>query len=181
VKRLIVVILVTAFLGGLFLFGLLRGQPDRNIESNRLGREMPGFELPVHAPLLAEFGPTFEFNPEALDKPIIVNFWATWCAPCRDEAPVLEYAWQEYGDEVIVLGIQTQDRDNQRAGVAFMNEFGLTFPNVIDNSSRVSIDWGLFGVPETYFIRRDGTLAYKHVGIVTNELMDERIAELLQS
>lgn len=177
--RLLIVVAVVAVLGGLFLFGLMRGSPDRDIESTLLGRRVPAFELPVHASLRTEYGSTFTFDPERLQGPVIVNFWASWCAPCRDEAPVLESAWRRHGDRVTVVGVQTQD-PNLRAGQAFINEFGLSFPNVIDNPTRTSIDWGLFGVPETYFIREDGTLAHKEVGLVTPELMDHWIGEMLQ-
>lgn len=179
-RRVLLVVAVVMALGSLFLFGLLRGAPDRDIASARLGRDMPAFNLPVHAPFRTEYGSTFEFGPDGQAGPMVVNFWATWCFPCREEAPVLQRAWERYGDEVTILGIQTQDRGNESEGVEFIDEFGLTFPNVIDRDSRVSIDWGLFGVPETYFVRSDGSLAYKHTGLVSDQLMDERIGELLQ-
>ena len=178
-RRVLIVVIVVAALGALFLFGLLRGQPDRDIESARLGRQMPAFELPVHAPFRPEYGSTFEFAAQELEKPMVVNFWATWCLPCREEAPVLQAAWRRYGEQVTIVGIQTQER-NEAGGRQFIDEFGLTFPNVIDENSQVSIDWGLFGVPETFFIREDGTLAYKHTGIVTQAVLEERIGELLQ-
>jgi cytochrome c biogenesis protein CcmG/thiol:disulfide interchange protein DsbE len=170
---------IAVALGGLFLFGLLRGQPDRDIASARLGKRLPAFALPVHAPFRTEYGSTLQFDPSLVAEPMIVNFWATWCVPCRQEAPVLEAAWRRYGDRVTIVGIQTQERDEE-AGRAFISEFGLSFPNLIDRDSRVSIDWGLFGVPETYFIRADGTLAYKHTGIVNEAVLTERIEELLQ-
>lgn len=179
-SRVVLVVLVVAALGGLFLFGLLRGQPDRDITSARLGKRLPSFELPVHAPFRPDYGSTFEFDPETVQQPMVVNFWATWCLPCRDEAPVLQAAWRRYGDRVTIVGVQTQDPGRIAGGLEFIDEFGLTFPNLIDDNSRVSIDWGLFGVPETYFLRADGTLAYKHTGIVTDALLDERIGELLQ-
>lgn len=178
-KRVLVVVVIVAALGGLFLFGLLRGPPDRDIESARLGKRMPGFELALHAPYRPQYGSTFEFDSQEAEQPLVVNFWATWCVPCRQEAPVLQAAWREFGAEVTILGVQTQER-NEEGGLEFINEFGLTFPNVIDDTSRVSIDWGLFGVPETYFIRADGTLAYKHTGIVTQAVLNEQIGELLQ-
>lgn len=178
-KRLLLVIALTAGLGGLFLFGLLRGPPDRDIPSNLLGKPVPAFDLPLHTPYLAEYGPTFAFEPGAIGRPVVINFWAQWCAPCRYEAPVLQQAWQEYGDQALILGIQTQDRGNQAKGLEFIREFGLTFPSVIDDDSRTSIDYGLAGVPETFFIRADGTLAYKHAGPVTPELMDAKLRELL--
>lgn len=178
-RRTVVVVAVVAILGGLFAFGLLRGQPDRDIGSSRLGKQMPSFELPLHAPYRPEYGSTFAFEPDKLDRPMVVNFWATWCVPCRQEAPVLEAAWKRYGDRVTILGVQTQERD-ARAALEFIDEFGLTFPNVIDADSRVSIDWGLFGVPETYFVNGDGRLVYKHTGILNEVVMQERIEELLQ-
>ncbi|MEX2535316.1 MAG: TlpA disulfide reductase family protein [Trueperaceae bacterium] len=178
-KRLLVVVAVVGALGALFLFGLLRGQPDRAIASARLDKRMPNFDLAVHAPFRTQYGSSFEFDSEGLGNPMVVNFWATWCIPCRQEAPVLEAAWRRYGDQVTIVGVQTQER-NAQGGVEFINEFGLTFPNLIDEDSRVSIDWGLFGVPETYFIRADGTLAYKHTGIVNQDVLDEQIGALLQ-
>ncbi|HEX7005254.1 MAG TPA: TlpA disulfide reductase family protein [Trueperaceae bacterium] len=178
-RRVLIVAVIVAALGALFLFGLLRGQPDRDIESARLGEPMPDFQLALHTPYWPEYGRIFEFDAGQLEKPMVVNFWATWCLPCREEAPVLQAAWQEYGEEVTILGVQTQER-NEQGGRQFISEFGLTFPNVIDDTSQVSIDWGLFGVPETFFIREDGTLAYKHTGIVTQAVLEERIGELLQ-
>jgi cytochrome c biogenesis protein CcmG/thiol:disulfide interchange protein DsbE len=179
-RRALWVMALVAALGGLFLFGLLRGQPDRDIASARIDRRLPDFALPLHSPFRPEYGSTFKFSSEELDRPLVVNFWATWCLPCRDEAPVLEAAWRRYGDRVTILGVQTQDPGRIAGGLEFIDEFGLTFPNVIDNNSRVSIDWGLFGVPETYFLRADGTLAYKHTGIVTEAVLNERIGALLQ-
>jgi cytochrome c biogenesis protein CcmG/thiol:disulfide interchange protein DsbE len=179
-RRTLWVLAVVAALGGLFLFGLLRGQPDRDIASARIDRRLPDFSLPLHASFRPEYGSSFEFASEELERPLVVNFWATWCLPCRDEAPVLEAAWRRYGDRVTILGVQTQDPGRTAGGLEFIDEFGLTFPNAIDNNSRVSIDWGLFGVPETYFLRADGTLAYKHTGIVTEAVLNERIGALLQ-
>lgn len=179
-NRGLMVLAVTAALGALFLFGLLRGQPDRDIASARLNKRLPSFELPVHARYRTEYGSTFDFDSETLQRPLVVNFWATWCIPCRDEAPVLQGAWRRYGDRLTILGIQTQDPGRVAGGLEFIEEFDLTFPNLIDDRSRVSVEWGLFGVPETYFLRADGTLAYKHTGIVTDAVMNERIGELLQ-
>lgn len=169
---------VVAGLAALFLFGLLRGQPDRDIPSNLLGRPAPNFELPLHDRYVAEYGPAFSL--EGSGRPTIVNFWASWCGPCYEEAPHLERVWRRYGGEVQVIGIQTQDRGERAAGRAFIDQFDLTFPNVIDDDSRVSIAYGLFGVPETFFVRADGTVAYKHAGPVNEAMMVEQIEAMLR-
>ncbi len=176
-KRLLSVIVIVAALAGLFAFGLLRGAPDRIIDSNLMGRSVPAFSLPVHANLLSEYGASFGMPHTG--QPVILNFWAEWCEPCRTEAPLLEDVWQKYGDQVLVLGVQTQDKGRQAAGRAFIHEFGLTFPNVYDDDSRVGISYGIFGLPETFFIRADGTLQYKHAGILTAELLENQIEALL--
>ncbi|MDA0700340.1 MAG: TlpA disulfide reductase family protein [bacterium] len=174
--------MVTAFvagLTGLFVFGLLRGAPDRNVPSNLLDRTVPTFELGVYEPLQAEFGPLLDLADHG-DRPKVINFWASWCIPCYEEAPHLQAVHEVFGDRVLFIGIQTQDREARAAGRAFINRFGFTFPNLFDADSRVSIAYGVFGVPETYFVRADGSLSYKHVGPVTVDIMTTQVEALLR-
>ena len=177
-KRVAIVAVVMASLGGLFLFGLLRGSPDRDIPSNLIGRPFEGFELPVHARYAPELGPTLAVVPGEAGLPMVINFWASWCGPCYAEAPYLEDAARRYAGEVAFVGIQTQDRGALAAGRAFIDQFDLSFPNVIDDDSRTSIAFGLFGVPGTFLVHADGTVAHKHAGPVDRTLLDARIAEL---
>ena len=178
-RRVAVVVTAVAALTALFLFGLLRGSPDRNVPSNLLGRAAPTFDLPVYERFTADFGPRFALA-DHVGQPMVINFWASWCGPCYVEAPFLESAQRRYGDRVLFVGIQTQERDALAAGRAFIDRFDFTFPNVIDNDSRVSIGYGLFGVPETFFIRADGTVAYKHVGPVDDVVLTEQVEALLR-
>jgi cytochrome c biogenesis protein CcmG/thiol:disulfide interchange protein DsbE len=112
-------------------------------------------------------------------KVVVVNFWASWCYPaCYEEAPVLERGWQAYRDRgVVVLGIDIQDKDE--AGRKFIADFGLTFPNAPDRGGRVSVDYGVYGVPETFFIDRDGHVRVKHVGAVTEPVFRDAVERLL--
>ena len=176
-RRLALVFTVVALLGALFLFGLLRGRPDRNLPSGLLGREVPNFSLPLYERYQAEFGPEL-VRTAAAGRPLVINFWATWCGPCYDEAPALAAAWREHGDELLFIGIQTQDPNKRAAGRAFLERFGLGFPNGIDDDSAIAVSFGLFGVPETFFVRADGTLAYRHTGPVTRDLLEAQIAAL---
>jgi cytochrome c biogenesis protein CcmG/thiol:disulfide interchange protein DsbE len=179
-QGVVITVLVVAALGGLFAFGLLRGEPDRDIPSELVGKPAPPFELPVHARYRDEFGETLSLA-DLRGRPLVVNFWASWCAPCYDEAPVLEAYWREYRDtDVLFVGIQTQDRGKRAEGTAFIERFDLSFPNLIDDDSAVSVDWALFGVPETFFVSRDGVVVDKHIGPVTPELLDRQLAALLQ-
>jgi len=112
-------------------------------------------------------------------KVIVVNFWASWCQPaCYDEAPVLERSWRAYRDRgVIVVGVDVQDTVD--AARKFVSDFSLSFPNVRDVGGKVSIDYGVYGVPETFFIDRKGVIRAKHVGAVTDETFRVEVERLL--
>lgn len=108
-----------------------------------------------------------DFTLERLDRPgklsmsdlrgkgVVVNFWASWCLPCRDEAPVLQQTWERYGDRgLVVLGVNFTDfRQDARK---FMRRYGITFPVVFDGKGSTGGKWGIRGVPETFFVDRSG-------------------------
>jgi cytochrome c biogenesis protein CcmG, thiol:disulfide interchange protein DsbE len=127
---------------------------------------------------------TFDGQPIALDplrgRVVIVNFWASWCIPaCYDEAPSLERAWQAFRDRgVVLIGVNIQDKEEPAR--RFLARFGHTFPNAPDPAGRVSVDYGVYGVPETFFIDRKGRVRFKHVGAVTDEILTQRIEKLLE-
>lgn len=177
-RRLAIVVVVVALLAALMLFGISRDPSTRDdIDSPLLGREMPSFSMPLFERYQSEYGSTLAFEGDP-GRPVVLNFWASWCAPCRDEAPMLEAAWRSYRDEVLVVGVNTQDRSAANAE-AFLDEFALSFPNGRDANSRINIDYGIFGLPETFFIRADGTLSHKHAGPLSAEVLEQQIQALL--
>lgn len=110
---------------------------------------------------------------------VIVNFWASWCYPaCYEEAPALARAWEKYKDRgVVMIGIDIQDKDE--AARKFLAQFKHTFPNAPDPLGRVSVDYGVYGVPETFFVDRAGRVRWKHVGAITDDLLSQRVETLL--
>jgi cytochrome c biogenesis protein CcmG, thiol:disulfide interchange protein DsbE len=126
---------------------------------------------------------SFDGRPIALEslrgQVVVLNFWASWCYPaCYEEAPSLERAWKAYKDRGLVLvGVNYQDKEEPAK--RFLARFGHTFPNAPDPAGRVSVDYGVYGVPETYFIDRRGRLRFKQVGPVTDELLKRELDALL--
>jgi len=115
----------------------------------------------------------------ARGKVVVVNFWASWCYPaCYEEAPVLERNWRAYRDRgLLVVGVDIQDKPD--AGRKFIRDFELTFPNALDATGKVSVDYGVYGVPETFFLDRAGRIRLKHVGAVTDAVFRETVERLL--
>jgi cytochrome c biogenesis protein CcmG/thiol:disulfide interchange protein DsbE len=121
-------------------------------------------------------GSTFTLS-EALQtgKPAVVNFWASWCGPCADEAPVLKDAAQRYGDRITFVGIDVQDVDSDAQG--FLRKYGITYANGSGNAGPISVMYGMRGVPETYFIAPDGRLVRKWNTLTAADL-EQFLAEL---
>lgn len=171
----------------LLLFGM--GRDPRAIDSPLPGREAPGFELarlegtPTRGPL-AEAGAAALPDTYALaadsGRIVVVNFFASWCLACRSEHGPLGEAAERYADSgVRVYGIAYQDRPEDALGwIRGMG--GQPYPALVDPGSRTAIEYGLWGVPETFFVDRDGRVAYKHVGPVSRSLLAQNIEALLE-
>jgi cytochrome c biogenesis protein CcmG/thiol:disulfide interchange protein DsbE len=110
---------------------------------------------------------------------VFLNFWASWCPPCRAEARTLEAAWQKYQDrDVVFLGVDIQDR--QEAARGFLQKFGITYPNGRDDAGKIAIAYGVWGLPETFIIDRDGRITYKHIGALGWITITTKLDEALQ-
>jgi len=113
-------------------------------------------------------------------KVVVLNFWASWCYPaCYEEAPVLERGWRAWKKRgVVVVGVDIQDQEEPAR--RFLREFALTFPNGPDPTGKISVDYGVYGVPETFFIDKTGRIRKKHVGAVTDEVFASEVERLLK-
>ena len=177
-KRVLVVLALTAALAALFAFGLQPRDP-RDLDSPFIDKTLDDFEAPVIERYRAQYGETLRYSDLAGNgTPLVVNFWASWCPACRTEAPLWKAAWEEYSNRVTFLGINFQD-EAENAN-AFLDEFNKPFPSVRDPKGNIGIAWGVFGMPESYFIRGDGTLAYKQTGAVNAEIINTQIQALLE-
>jgi cytochrome c biogenesis protein CcmG/thiol:disulfide interchange protein DsbE len=99
-------------------------------------------------------------------RPTLINVWASWCPPCKREFPVLRAGWRRWGKQVAFVGLVYQD--NPKAANRFLTERGDppggSYPNLLDPGSRTAIDYGIYGIPETFFIDRRGRIRAKVVG-----------------
>jgi cytochrome c biogenesis protein CcmG/thiol:disulfide interchange protein DsbE len=127
------------------------------------------------------FGLTL-FNDESFNlaeqrgKPVVVNFWASWCTPCEDEAASLERSAKRYAGRATFVGIAVQD--TERNAREFIRRFGVTYPNGLDATGEIAVDFGMTGVPETYFIDASGRIVRKWQGPLDDALIERFLAEL---
>ncbi len=179
-RRLITVVAVVAVLGGLFLYGLFRGPPNRDVPSQLVGKPAPDFTLPLYTRFQSRFGSSFSLSAHK-GTPLVINFWASWCNPCFEEAPLLESAYRQYRSQgVLFVGVQTQDRGQYDAGRSFISRFGFDFPVGMDNDSSIGVNYALFGVPETFFVDRQGIVVYKQVGPLTQAVLAREIEAIVK-
>ena len=160
---------VAVFLGiAAFFYAGLRNGPTTILPSPLVGKPVPAFEMAALGP---EFQ-TFTHDELASGKPILINFWASWCAPCRIEAPILE---ELAGREGITLyGVAYKDRPEDAR--AFLDELGNPFARLADDpDGRVAIDWGVTGVPETFVVDGEGIIRARFAGPLTEDVVRDII------
>ena len=161
--------LVIVLFLGLLVWGLGRRAAGTVGVAPIQARPAPAFSVPLFE------GGTFQLG-EQRGRPVLINFWASWCIPCEDEAAALERASRRYGDRVQFVGVNVQDTDaNARA---FLRRFGVTYPNGRDASGEVAVEYGMSGVPETYFVDRNGALVRKWQGPLDDERLRQFLDEL---
>ena len=158
-----------AALAGLFLVRLYGGDPSK-IPSALIGRPAPQTAMPALEGLAINGNAVPGLDPAAFKgKVSVVNVWASWCVPCHDEAPLLTALARD--KRLQIIGINYKDSpDNARR---FLGRYGNPFSIVgVDGNGRGSIEWGVYGVPETFVVGREGTILYKMVGPVTPANVD---------
>jgi cytochrome c biogenesis protein CcmG, thiol:disulfide interchange protein DsbE len=178
-RRLIVFVPLVAFLAlaGLFMLRLGAGDPSR-IPSALIGQPAPQTDLPPLAGLERDGKPVPGLDSAGFKGEVtVLNVWASWCVPCRDEAPLLLALAADR--RIRIVGINYKDQpDNARR---FLGRFGNPFvANGTDGNGRAAIEWGVYGVPETFVIGRDGRIAYKLIGPITPDNLAQSLKPAIE-
>ncbi len=175
-KRRIVIFLLVILLsaGFLVLLGSQVLTPAQNQSSAAvnplLGKPAPDFTL---ASLGTRPAPAIHLA-SLKGKPVMLNFWASWCDVCKAEAPLLQSTWQRVQSQgVVFVGIDIQDIRSD--GLNFLQTYGITYPNVVDADGSVTINYGVTGVPETFFLNRQGVIVKKVIGELTERTLQSNL------
>ena len=166
-------VLVFAGLAAVFMTGLRSGDPSK-LPSALINQPAPSFELPALQGLTSDGNPVPGLSSKSLDrgKVTLINVWASWCGPCREEHPqLIELAKR---DDIDLAGLNYKDqREN---ALRFLNALGNPYASVgVDATGRTSVDWGVYGVPETFVINGKGIIVYKFTGPITEKALREEV------
>lgn len=173
--KLLVILAITGLALALGVIGFLlmqgNAKNDFSASSTEVKEPAPSFALALLD------GKSFQFS-EHKGKPVLINFFASWCLPCRDEMPVLEKIVRNYQPKgVVFLGIAVDDTEEKMKD--FVKRYDVTFPVGLDKTAEIQKSFGLYGIPTTYFIDRNGIINYSHSGVVTEELLQHELDKLL--
>lgn len=158
-------LLVFLALAAVFLMQLLSGRDLSVVPSALIGQAAPKTVLP---PLEGISLPGLD-SAEFIGKVTLVNVWASWCGPCRDEHPVIVSLSKD--ERLTIVGLNYKDKaENARR---FLGDLGNPYDAVgVDPNGRAAIDWGVYGIPETFLVGKDGKIAFKHVGPMSPETVE---------
>jgi cytochrome c biogenesis protein CcmG, thiol:disulfide interchange protein DsbE len=178
-RRLLVLLPLVAFLAlaALFMFRLGAGDPSR-IPSALIGHPAPATDLPPLAGLVRDGQPVPGLDSAAFNGAVtVLNVWASWCVPCRDEAPLLVTLATDRRIRIAGINYKDQDENARR----FLGRYGNPFAaNGVDLNGRAAIEWGVYGVPETFVVGRDGRIAYKLIGPITPDNLETALKPAIE-
>jgi len=142
----------------------------------------------IHSPLINTPAPEFSLREVGTNKtidltqyrgkPLIINFWATWCGPCWEEHPSLVASARQLQPDVQFLGVVFQDKEEKILG--FLAQRGTAYPTVVDEKGKTAIAYGVGGVPESYFLDANGTIRAKYVGPMDGDIIQENLQKVLK-
>ncbi len=173
-KRVLLAVLPLVLLVGLVaVFALNMNRDPSLVRSVLINKPAPAFALPAVAGTGVEGFDTASLKGEVT----VVNVFASWCIPCREEHPLLERLKAETG--VRIFGINQKDAPEN--AVAFLTELGNPYQRIGgDSDNRVSIDWGVYGVPETFVVNAEGVITFKHVGPISPDSLEKEVIPAIE-
>ncbi len=154
------------------VFFLAMGKDPQHIDSPLVGRVAPPFSL--QAVGTHEMVDLSQYR----GKPVVLNFWATWCHPCWDEHPVLTQVAQQTNGQVQFVGVVFQDEESKIE--SFLRQRGWSYPTLVDMAGKTAIAYGVGGVPETYFLDKTGKIVAKYEGPMSPEILQANIQKAMQ-
>ena len=165
-----IAVIIAGFLA-LLALGLVNREPATGRSGiTRVEKPAMDFTLPLFG------GGEFALR-EHRGQPVVINFWASWCPPCRQEAHGLERAWRSRaGEGVVFVGVDIQDSEGDAR--AYIQEFGITYPNGPDTDGKIAVDYGVIGIPVTFLVNKEGTVEQRWVGALDETQLAAWIDEL---
>ena len=175
---MLIPLVLFAALSGLFYERLIVGGNPAAVPSPLIDKPVPEFSLPALKDLTASGEAVPGFSEADLKGSVsLVNIWASWCLPCRDEHPILMDLAKR--DGIRIYGINYKDKTEN--ALRFLDGLGNPYAGVgADESGRVSIDWGVYGVPETFVVNGNGCITYKHVGPLNEDLIARKLLPAIE-
>jgi cytochrome c biogenesis protein CcmG/thiol:disulfide interchange protein DsbE len=167
---LLVGIVIAAALVGILFVGL--GKNPNEIRSPLIGKAAPSFALRE-----VGSGRTIDVA-QFKGKPVVINFWATWCGPCWEEHPVLVANARMLGPNVQFLGVVFQDEESKI--LSFLQQRGSGYPTVVDDKGKTAIAYGVGGVPETFFVDASGVIVAKYNGPMSADILQENLQKVMR-
>ena len=160
-------VIVSAFA----MISMLNGdQARKQLPSPLIGKDAPDLILIPFDQTFSSSQTDFEMKQITKNGPYVVNFFASWCAPCQKEVPFLD----KLSHEIPIIGIAYKDKSDQLA--IFLERFGDPFIKIgSDNDGKTSINWGVYGIPETFLISNEGKIIARHAGEITNEVLNSSL------
>ena len=170
---------IIAVVGIAIIFVVILALGMKNAATDRPDDTAPDFEMQFFNGYEWENQPVAQLS-DYEGRPVVLNFWASWCVECRIEADLLEQTWKDYRDDgVVFLGVAYIDVEPR--SLEYLEEFDITYPNAPDLRSQISSKYDITGVPETFFINQDGDVIHIQLGPVNKTMLTGLIDQMLES